>query len=68
MKQVATTTRVGVGDGTTTATILAEAIFVEGLKAVAMGISPIGLEQGIRQVALAMLCHITQNRAIAPRG
>lgn len=49
VKQVATTTGERAGDGTTTATILAEAIFVEGLKAVAAGINPIQLEQGIRQ-------------------
>lgn len=53
VKQVATTTgdEAGdeAGDGTTTATVLAEAIFVEGLKAVAAGVNPLQLDRGIRR-------------------
>ena len=37
------------GDGTTTATILARAIFSEGCKAVAAGINPMELRKGINQ-------------------
>jgi len=37
------------GDGTTTATILAEAIFNEGLKAVVAGVNPLQLKQGIER-------------------
>jgi chaperonin GroEL len=35
------------GDGTTTATVLAEAIFNEGLKAVVAGVNPIQMKNGI---------------------
>lgn len=35
------------GDGTTTATVLAQAIFIEGAKAVAAGMNPIDLQRGI---------------------
>ena len=37
------------GDGTTTATVLAEAIYNEGLKAVVAGMNPLQLKQGIEQ-------------------
>jgi len=47
MKQVASKTSDAVGDGTTTATILAEAIYTEGLKAVAAGYNPVELKRGI---------------------
>src|ERR1700737_1496302 len=41
------------GDGTTTATVLAQAIIREGLKAVAAGINPMDLKRGIAQAATA---------------
>jgi chaperonin GroEL len=47
IKQVASKTSDTVGDGTTTATILAEAIYTEGLKAVAAGYNPVDLKRGI---------------------
>jgi chaperonin GroEL len=47
VKQVASQTNDQAGDGTTTATILAEAIFVEGLKNVTAGASPLALKRGI---------------------
>jgi chaperonin GroEL len=47
IKQVASKTSDTAGDGTTTATILAEAIYTEGLKAVAAGYNPVELKQGI---------------------
>ncbi|MEX0937345.1 MAG: chaperonin GroEL [Pirellulales bacterium] len=47
IRQTADVTSRRAGDGTTTATLLAESIFIEGLKAVAAGINPIGLKQGI---------------------
>ncbi|MCS7161512.1 MAG: chaperonin GroEL, partial [Gemmatales bacterium] len=37
------------GDGTTTATLLAEAIFLEGLRAVVSGVNPVFLKQGIEK-------------------
>ena len=43
------------GDGTTTATVLAEAIFGEGLKAVAAGMNPMDLKRGIDQAVDAVV-------------
>ena len=47
IRQVATQTMDDTGDGTTTATILAQAIVREGMKLVAAGASPINLKRGI---------------------
>ncbi len=47
VKEVASKTNDVAGDGTTTATVLAEAIFEEGLKNVIAGASPIGIKRGI---------------------
>jgi len=46
-KEVATKTNDIAGDGTTTATVLAQAMVHEGLKAVAAGVNPIALKRGI---------------------
>ncbi len=46
-KEVATKTNDVAGDGTTTATVLAQALVHEGLKAVASGANPVGLKRGI---------------------
>jgi len=46
-KEVATKTNDAAGDGTTTATILADAIISEGLKNVAAGANPIAIQRGI---------------------
>ena len=47
VREVATATNDVAGDGTTTATVLAQAIFREGLKNVAAGANPLGLKRGI---------------------
>ncbi|MDE2772369.1 MAG: chaperonin GroEL [Gemmatimonadota bacterium] len=47
VKEVATKTSDIAGDGTTTATVLAEAIFSEGLKNVTAGTNPMGIRRGI---------------------
>jgi len=47
VKQVAAQTNDAAGDGTTTATVLAEAIFEEGLKNVTAGASPVALKRGL---------------------
>ncbi|MFT5734351.1 MAG: chaperonin GroEL [Planctomycetota bacterium] len=47
VKQVAQRTNEAAGDGTTTATVLAEAIFEEGLKNVTAGANPVALKRGI---------------------
>ena len=49
VREVASKTSDVAGDGTTTATVLAEAIFVEGLKAVVAGVNPVHLKQGIEK-------------------
>ena len=47
VKEVATRTSDNAGDGTTTATILAQAIYTEGLKSVTAGVNPMALKRGI---------------------
>jgi chaperonin GroEL len=47
VKQVASQTNDQAGDGTTSATVLAEAIFLEGLKNVTAGANPVALKRGI---------------------
>lgn len=47
VKEVASHTSDAAGDGTTTATVLAQAILREGMKAVAAGINPMDLKRGI---------------------
>ncbi|WP_415184671.1 chaperonin GroEL [Phaeovulum sp.] len=49
VKEVASRTNDEAGDGTTTATVLAQAIIREGLKAVAAGMNPMDLKRGIDQ-------------------
>jgi chaperonin GroEL len=50
VKEVATKTSDLAGDGTTTATILAQAIFREGLKNVTAGANPMGIKRGIDKI------------------
>src|SRR5216117_949279 len=49
LKEVASKTSDVAGDGTTTATVLAQAIFREGLKNVTAGANPMGLKRGIER-------------------
>ncbi len=49
LKEVASKTSDVAGDGTTTATVLAQAIFREGLKNVTAGANPMGLKRGVEQ-------------------
>ncbi|MSR64210.1 MAG: chaperonin GroEL [Verrucomicrobiae bacterium] len=53
LREVASKTSDVAGDGTTTATILAEAIYREGLKNVTAGSNPMGLKRGIDKAVLA---------------
>ncbi len=55
VKEVASQTSDIAGDGTTTATVLAQAILREGLKAVAAGFNPMDLKRGIDQGTVAMV-------------
>ena len=53
LKEVASKTNETAGDGTTTATVLAQAIVREGLKAVAAGMNPMDLKRGIDKAVAA---------------
>jgi len=53
VREVASKTSDAAGDGTTTATVLAEAIFREGLKYVTSGANPIGIQRGITKAVAA---------------
>src|SRR6266581_351429 len=53
-KEVATKTNDIAGDGTTTATVLAQAMVHEGLRAVAAGANPLSLKRGIEAAAEAV--------------
>ncbi len=55
VKEVASQTSDVAGDGTTTATVLAQAILREGLKAVAAGMNPMDLKRGIDQASAAVV-------------
>ncbi len=55
VKEVASRTNDGAGDGTTTATVLAEAIFEEGLKNVTAGANPVALKRGIDAAVAATI-------------
>ncbi len=58
VKEVASQTSDEAGDGTTTATVLAQAILTEGLKSVAAGMNPMDLKRGIDQAVEAAVKHI----------
>ncbi len=55
LKEVATKTSDNAGDGTTTATVLAQAIFREGLKNVTAGVNPMALKRGIDKAVTAIV-------------
>jgi chaperonin GroEL len=55
VKEVASQTSDAAGDGTTTATVLAQAILREGLKAVAAGFNPMDLKRGIDKGTAALI-------------
>jgi chaperonin GroEL len=75
VKEVASKTSDVAGDGTTTATVLAQAMIREGLKAVAAGMNPMDLKRGIDQSVAAAVEELkaiskpcTENKAIAQVG
>jgi chaperonin GroEL len=55
VKEVASKTNDVAGDGTTTATVLAQAIVGEGMKAVAAGVNPVSLKRGIDRAVAAVV-------------
>src|SRR5881392_1331967 len=58
VREVASKTSDTAGDGTTTATLLAEAIYREGLKFVTSGANPIGIQRGIGKAVEAAVGHL----------
>ena len=58
LKEVAEKTSDNAGDGTTTATILAESIFREGLKNVTAGANPMALKRGIDKAVVAVIAEL----------
>ena len=62
VREVASKTNDNAGDGTTTATVLAQAIVVEGMKFVAAGMNPMDLKRGIDK---AVECAIEELKKIS---
>ena len=58
VREVASKTSDVAGDGTTTATILAQSIFREGVKSVAAGANPMALKRGIEKAVAAVIAEI----------
>jgi len=66
VKEVASKTADSAGDGTTTATVLAQAIFTVGIKNVAAGANPMDLKRGIDKAVAAVVANLkTQSKAIS---
>ena len=75
IREVASKTNDKAGDGTTTATVLAQAIVVEGLKSVAAGMNPMDLKRGVDKAVAKVIAEIkasskkvTTNAEIAQVG
>jgi chaperonin GroEL len=60
LREAASRTGDAVGDGTTTSTLLAQAIFAEGLRNVVAGASAIGLKRGIDRGVRAAVAHLRE--------
>src|SRR5213596_1840643 len=60
VREVASKTSDAAGDGTTTATVLAEAIYREGLKFVTSGANPIGIQRGIDKAVEAAVAELAK--------
>ena len=58
VKEVASRTSDNAGDGTTTATVLAQALIREGMKAVAAGMNPMDLKRGIDKAVVAAVAEL----------
>src|ERR1700741_1676313 len=75
VKEVASKTSDVAGDGTTTATVLAQALIREGLKAVAAGMNPMDLKRGIDKAVIGAVAELknlskpsADNKSIAQVG
>ena len=58
VREVAQRTNDEAGDGTTTATVLAQSIVKEGMKAVAAGMNPMDLKRGIDRAVAAVMAEV----------
>ena len=67
VREVASKTSDVAGDGTTTATVLAEAVFNEGLRAVVSGVNPVQLKTGIEKAVEAISAKLKE-RSINVKG
>ncbi|HCX74931.1 MAG TPA: molecular chaperone GroEL, partial [Algoriphagus sp.] len=61
VKEVASKTADNAGDGTTTATVLAQSIFNVGIKNVAAGANPMDLKRGIDKAVAAVVARLKEN-------
>jgi len=75
VKEVASKTSDTAGDGTTTATVLAQSILIEGMKAVAAGMNPMDLKRGLDKAVISAVEELknlskpcTDDKAIAQVG
>ena len=60
VKEVASKTSDVAGDGTTTATVLAQSIVLEGMKYVAAGMNPMDLKRGIDKAVVALVAELSK--------
>ncbi len=61
IREVASKTNDKAGDGTTTATVLAQAIVTEGMKSVAAGMNPMDLKRGVEKAVIAVVAEIKKS-------
>jgi chaperonin GroEL len=66
VKEVASRTNDDAGDGTTTATVLAQALIREGAKAVAAGMNPMDLKRGIDKAVVAAVAELKKSPSRPP--
>jgi chaperonin GroEL len=64
VQDVANKTNEVAGDGTTTATVLTRAIFVEGVKNVAAGCNPMDLRRGVQMAVDAIVKYLRENSRV----
>jgi len=67
VKEVATKTSDVAGDGTTTATVLAQAIFRDGLKSVTAGVNPMAIKRGIEKAVKTVVADL-EKLSVPTRG
>lgn len=68
VKEAASKTSDLAGDGTTTATVLTEAIFLEGLKYITAGANPMAVNRGIQKAVEAVVTEFQRIRKEVPQG